>query len=125
MFDVGQRHRSRRQQQRELVDFLLRSKEITLDLTGKKVQRGTLGTQALPGQATVYPGRQLRAVDRLQAKDFDRTLLSFVEQILAAQRFGSPHVAFDFWQQFDSLEQLEEIRRYRPSAFMALPEGPA
>ena len=34
-------------------------------------------------------------------------------------------VTFDFWQQFDSLEQLEEFRRYRPSAYFALPEGPA
>ncbi|MFN7980322.1 MAG: glycosyltransferase [Vicinamibacterales bacterium] len=68
---------------------------------------------------------QLEAVARLQAKDFDRTLLEFVSQILASPRRGMPHVAFDFWQQFDALEQLEEIRRYRPSAFMALPEGPA
>ena len=38
---------------------------------------------------------------------------------------GAPHVAFDFWHQFDALEQLEELRRYRPSAFKALPEEPA
>jgi hypothetical protein len=69
--------------------------------------------------------RQLAAVDRLQAKDFDRTLLGFVEQIMSSPRQGSPHVAFDFWQQFDLLEQLEEIRRYRPSAYFALPEEPA
>lgn len=68
---------------------------------------------------------QLAAVARLQAKDFDRTLLQFVSQILESPRQGMPHVSFDFWQQFDALEQLEEIRRYRPSAFMALPEGPA
>ena len=41
------------------------------------------------------------AVDRLQAKDFDGTLLGFVEQILASPRQGAPRVAFDFWQQFD------------------------
>ena len=69
--------------------------------------------------------QQLEAVDRLQAKDFDRTLLGFVEQILSLPRQGAPRVAFDFWQQFDSLEQLEEFRRYRPSAYLALPEGPA
>ncbi|HUR34755.1 MAG TPA: glycosyltransferase [Vicinamibacterales bacterium] len=69
--------------------------------------------------------KQLDAVDRLQAKDFDRTLLGFVDQILAAPRAGAPRVAFDFWQQFDALEQLEEVRRYRPSAFFALPEAPA
>jgi len=68
---------------------------------------------------------QLDAVDRLQAKDFDGTLLRFVEQILGAPRTGTAHVSFDFWHQFDALEQLEETRRFRPSAFMALPEEPA
>ncbi len=68
---------------------------------------------------------QLEAVQRLQAKDFDRTLLGLVEQILAGPRVGTAHVAFDFWQQFDALEVLEEVRRYRPSAFFALPEAPA
>jgi glycosyltransferase involved in cell wall biosynthesis len=68
---------------------------------------------------------QLQAVARLQANDFDRTLLGFVEQLLAAPRVAAPHVAFDFWQQFDRLEQLEEIRRYRPSAYAALPKEPA
>lgn len=68
---------------------------------------------------------QLEAVERLQAKDFDRTLLGFVEQIRSAPRAGAPHVAFDFWQQFDRLEQLEELRRYRPAAYAALPEAPA
>jgi glycosyltransferase involved in cell wall biosynthesis len=68
---------------------------------------------------------QLEAVERLQARDFDGTLLGFVEQMLASPRTGTAHVAFDFWQQFDQLEQLEEIRRYRPSAYAALPEEPA
>jgi L-malate glycosyltransferase len=68
---------------------------------------------------------QLEAVARLQARDFDRTLLGYVEQILASPRRGSPHVAFDFWQQFDALEQLEEVRRYRPAAYRALPGEPA
>ncbi len=64
-------------------------------------------------------------VDRLQAKDFDGTLLGFVDQILQAPRQGAPHVAFDFWHQFDASEELEEIRMYRPGAFKALPERPA
>lgn len=68
---------------------------------------------------------QLAAVERLQAKDFDRTLLGFVDEILASPRQGSPRVAFDFWNQFDALEHLDEVRRYRPSAYMALPEEPA
>ena len=69
--------------------------------------------------------QQLEAVGRLRARDFDGTLLGFVEEILSQPRQGAPRVAFDFWQQFDSLEQLEEFRRYRPSAYFALPEGPA
>jgi glycosyltransferase involved in cell wall biosynthesis len=68
---------------------------------------------------------QLAAVDRLQSRDFARTLLGFVDQMLASPRAGAPHVAFDFWQQFDRLEQLEEVRRYRPSAYAALPVEPA
>jgi hypothetical protein len=68
---------------------------------------------------------QLDAVARLQAKDFDGTLLRFVDQILSSPRQGTSHVAFDFWHQFDSFEQLEDLRLDRPSAFAALPEAPA
>ncbi len=65
---------------------------------------------------------QRAAVDRLQARDFDGTLLGHVRGILAAPRSGAPLVAFDFWHQFDAFEALEEIRQIRPSAFKALPE---
>lgn len=65
--------------------------------------------------------RQLDAVARLRAKDFDGTLLTFVDDILATPRRGAPHVAFDFWQQFDAAEELEELRMYRPSLYKALP----
>jgi glycosyltransferase involved in cell wall biosynthesis len=68
---------------------------------------------------------QLDAVDRLRAKDFEGTLLRLVDEILSSPRRGEPHVAFDFWQQFDRAEALEEIRKFRPSAFKALPEAPA
>ena len=78
-----------------------------------------------PHLQDVMVDEQLAAVGRLQAKDFDRTLLGFVARILASPRRGSPRVAFDFWNQFDALEHLEEVRRYRPSAYMALPEEPA
>ena len=64
---------------------------------------------------------QLEAVRRLRSMDFSGTLLRFVEGILDAPREGSPAVAFDFWQQFDAAEELEEIRLVRPSAFKALP----
>jgi glycosyltransferase involved in cell wall biosynthesis len=69
--------------------------------------------------------KQLLAVERLRARDFDGTLLRTVEGILQAPRQGGPRVAFDFWHQFDAFEALEEIRLYRPSAFKALPEPPA
>jgi len=64
---------------------------------------------------------QLEAVQRLRSKDFAGTLLGFVNRILSSPRSGSPTVAFDFWQQFDAAEELEEIRLVRPSAFKALP----
>ena len=48
----------------------------------------------------------------------------FVEQILASPRRGSPHVAFDFWQQFDAPKQLEEVRLLPPGGVpSALPEA--
>jgi hypothetical protein len=65
---------------------------------------------------------QLAAVDRLRAKDFAGTLLGFVDQILSRPRAPEPHVTFDFWNQFDAAQQLEELRLYRPSIYKALPE---
>jgi glycosyltransferase involved in cell wall biosynthesis len=65
---------------------------------------------------------QLAAVDRLLAKDFAGTLLGFIDRILGAPRAPKPNVAFDFWQQFDDAEELEELRLYRPAIFQALPE---
>ena len=67
---------------------------------------------------------QCAAVGRLQAKDFAGTLLGFVDRILASPRAPKPNVAFDFWQQFDDAEKLEELRLYRPAALQALPEAP-
>jgi glycosyltransferase involved in cell wall biosynthesis len=64
---------------------------------------------------------QLAAVDRLNAKDFAGTLLGFVDQILSRPRAPHPAVTFDFWQQFDAAQQLEELRLYRPSIYKALP----
>jgi hypothetical protein len=65
--------------------------------------------------------RQTAALTRLRAKDFAGTLLQFVEQGLAAPRQGEAQVAFDFWEQFDAGEELEELRLYRPSLYKALP----
>jgi glycosyltransferase involved in cell wall biosynthesis len=61
------------------------------------------------------------ALDRLRARDFDGSLLRFVDQALSGPRRGTPVVAYDFWRQFKLAEELEEIRQYRPAAFKALP----
>lgn len=65
---------------------------------------------------------QEAAVQRLRAKDFSGTLLGFVDRILCTPRAPEPRVVFDFWQQFDAAEELEELRQVRPSAYKALPE---
>ena len=67
---------------------------------------------------------QLAAVDRLRSKDFAGTLLGFVDRILASPRAAAPHVAFDFWGQFDAALELEELRLYRPAIYQALPPQP-
>jgi glycosyltransferase involved in cell wall biosynthesis len=67
---------------------------------------------------------QYAALDRLEAKDFGGTLLSFVDQMLATPRRPHPPIAFDFWDQMKLQEELEELWVYRPSAFRALPEEP-
>ena len=67
---------------------------------------------------------QLAAVARLRAKDFAGTLLGFVDEILRRPRTGPPHVTFDFWNQFDAAQELEELRLYRPAIYQALPPQP-
>lgn len=68
--------------------------------------------------------RQREALGRLQSEDFEGTLLDFVDDILAEPRAPKPRVAFDFWQQFDAAQDLEELRLYRPAIYKALPAGP-
>jgi glycosyltransferase involved in cell wall biosynthesis len=67
---------------------------------------------------------QLAAVERLQAKDFGGALLGFIDRILSCPRAPAPRVAFDFWEQFDAAQELEELRLYRPAIYKALPEAP-
>jgi glycosyltransferase involved in cell wall biosynthesis len=67
---------------------------------------------------------QCAAVRRLRAKDFAGTLLGFVDEILSSPRAAEPRVAFDFWQQFDAAQELEELRLYRPAIYKALPAAP-
>jgi glycosyltransferase involved in cell wall biosynthesis len=64
---------------------------------------------------------QDRALARLAAKDFGGTLLRFVEVIARTPRTGTPDVAFDFWDQLAAYERLEELKRFRPSVYKALP----
>ena len=67
---------------------------------------------------------QMAAVERLVAKDFAGTLLGFIDRILSCPRAPAPRVAFDFWEQFDGAQQLDELRLYRPAIYKALPRVP-
>jgi glycosyltransferase involved in cell wall biosynthesis len=60
------------------------------------------------------------ALARLQARDFDGTLLRFIEHVKQSPRLSHPPVAPDFWQQVEFTEKLSEIRLHRPGAFQAL-----
>jgi glycosyltransferase involved in cell wall biosynthesis len=65
------------------------------------------------------------ALGRLRAKDFAGTLLRFVADVAATPPRPAPEVAWDFWQQFDLFERLEELRQFRPALYQALPEAAA
>ena len=62
------------------------------------------------------------ALGRLESRDFDGTLLRCVDEMLAAERRPNPPVAFDFWNQVRAADELQELRKYRPSAYLALRE---
>ena len=64
------------------------------------------------------------ALDRLRARDFGGTLLGFVDRLLTLPPRPAPQVAWDFWQQFDLFDRLEELRQFRPALYRALPERP-
>ena len=63
------------------------------------------------------------ALARLVGRDFGATLLGFVDRVAAMPPRPHPGVAFDFWDQYASVDALEELRVYRPAAFDALPEA--
>jgi glycosyltransferase involved in cell wall biosynthesis len=63
------------------------------------------------------------ALARLEARDFAGTLLHFIDQVQQRPRVPHPRTAFDFWDQVQLAEELEEIRMYRPAAFEALPKA--
>jgi glycosyltransferase involved in cell wall biosynthesis len=64
------------------------------------------------------------ALARLRARDFDRLVLGFVEQVLAGPKRPPVNVEPDFWRQFALAEALDAIRQHRPGAFQALPDAP-
>jgi glycosyltransferase involved in cell wall biosynthesis len=64
------------------------------------------------------------ALARLRARDFGGTLLRFMDEMRHAPRRPQPPVVWDFWQQLDQYNRLEEIREYRPAAYRALPPPP-
>lgn len=61
------------------------------------------------------------ALDRMRAQDFAGTLLGFVDRVIASPRKQAQRVAWDFWQQFDTIDRLEQQRLFRPSIYKALP----
>jgi len=61
------------------------------------------------------------ALERLRGRDFGGTLLRFVDRVIAAPRRPEHRVAWDFWQQFETIERLEAQRLFRPSLYKALP----
>jgi glycosyltransferase involved in cell wall biosynthesis len=64
------------------------------------------------------------ALARLRARDFGGTLLGYLDGVLRRPPRPAPEVAWDFWQQFDQHERLEELRQFRPALYRALPEAP-
>ena len=64
------------------------------------------------------------ALDRLIQKDFGGTLLGFVDRARRSPKVDPPLLTPDFWRQYESLEELEELRRHRPAAYLALPKHP-
>jgi glycosyltransferase involved in cell wall biosynthesis len=77
-----------------------------------------VGDQGL--QERILEGQDA-ALERLRRRDFGGTLLRFIEQVPSMPRRPEHRVAWDFWQQVDTIERLEEQRLFRPSLYKALP----
>ena len=63
------------------------------------------------------------ALERLRARDFDSLLLRFVDDVLSKPPRADHEVAFDFWDQFELAERLEDLRQHRPALYLALPKA--
>jgi glycosyltransferase involved in cell wall biosynthesis len=75
-----------------------------------------------PDVADQVVASQDAALARLRARDFDGTLLRYVTEVAGGPPREAPDVAWDFWQQFDLFERLEELRQFRPALYQALPQ---
>ena len=64
------------------------------------------------------------SLQRLRARDFEGTLLRYVDQALATPPREPPEVAWDFWYKFDQFDRFEELRQFRPALYKALPTDP-
>jgi L-malate glycosyltransferase len=64
------------------------------------------------------------ALDRLRAKNFGRTLLQYVDELIQRPAREAPAVPWDFWPQFEQFDRFEELRMFRPALFKALPPEP-
>jgi len=65
------------------------------------------------------------ALDRLLAKNFPKTLLGFIDRVVASPRQTKRAVTDDFWDQVASFEQFEELTQFRPALYCALPKAPS
>lgn len=77
-----------------------------------------------PGVEDRVLAAQDAALARLQAQDFGRMIVGFVDDVLNRPRLARAPVAYDFWRQFKLADELEELRQARPAAFRALPFAP-
>jgi glycosyltransferase involved in cell wall biosynthesis len=75
-----------------------------------------------PDVADQVVASQDAALARLRARDFAGTLLRYVSEVAGGPPSEAPDVAWDFWQQFDLFERLEELRQFRPALYQALPQ---
>jgi L-malate glycosyltransferase len=63
------------------------------------------------------------ALARLRGRDFAGLVRGFVSRVAALPPQPAPDIAFDFWDQFDLSQRLEELHQYRPAAYRALSKG--
>ena len=68
--------------------------------------------------------KQEEALERLRARDFDGTLLRFIDQVLKSPRKPVPPIAWDFWDQVRLAEELFELQQVPPGYLPRPPRKP-